>query len=90
LRPLLIISVTVFFLVVKPVNLMIGRFHLSPGLAFRGDADMPGMLHRHPAEGTPVPELHERAAPPARPRTGNGIGVRTSCRASENESAGAR
>ena len=60
---MVIIGAAVFFLVVKPVNVMIDRFNLSTSSHSPATQDVPRMFHRHPAESNLLPEPHQRAVP---------------------------
>jgi large conductance mechanosensitive channel len=60
---LLIIGAAVFFLVVKPVNLMIDRFHLSPASPSPATKTCPDCFTDIPTKANRCPKLHQRAEP---------------------------
>jgi len=63
---LLIIGVTVFFLVVKPVNLMIDRFHLSPASPSPATRTCPECFTDIPLKAHRCPNCTSELSPPAR------------------------
>jgi large conductance mechanosensitive channel len=63
---LLIIGVAVFFFVVKPVNLMIDRFHLSPAPPSPATKTCPDCYTDIPAKANRCPNCTSELAPPAR------------------------
>jgi large conductance mechanosensitive channel len=65
---LIIIGMTVFFLVVKPVNVMIDRFHLSPRSPSPASKTCPACFTDIPLKATRCPNCTSELAPPARDR----------------------
>jgi large conductance mechanosensitive channel len=65
---LIIIGVAVFFLVVKPVNLMVDRFHLSPRSPSPATRTCPACLTDIPLKATRCPNCTSELAPLARDR----------------------
>ena len=65
---LIIIGVAVFFLVVKPVNLMVDRFHLSPRSQSPATKTCPACFTDIPLKATRCPNCTSELAPPARDR----------------------
>ena len=63
---LLIIGVAVFFLVVKPVNLMIDRFHLSPASPSPATKTCPDCFTDIPAKARRCPNCTSELSPPLR------------------------
>ena len=63
---LLIIGAAVFFLVVKPVNLMIDRFHLSPASPSPATKTCPDCFTDIPAKAHRCPNCTSELSPPAR------------------------
>jgi large conductance mechanosensitive channel len=63
---LLIIGAAVFFLVVKPVNLMIDRFHLSPAPSSPATKTCPDCFTDIPAKASRCPNCTSELSPPAR------------------------
>ena len=65
---LIIIGMTVFFLVVRPVNAMIDRFHLSPRSPSPATKTCPACFTDIPLKATRCPNCTSELAPPARDR----------------------
>jgi large conductance mechanosensitive channel len=65
---LIIIGMTVFFLVVKPVNVMIDRFHLSPRSPSPASKTCPACFTDIPLKATRCPNCTSELAPPTRDR----------------------
>jgi large conductance mechanosensitive channel len=63
---LVLIAATVFFLVVKPVNLMIDRFHLSPVSQSPATKTCPNCFTDIPLKASRCPNCTSELAPPAR------------------------
>jgi large conductance mechanosensitive channel len=63
---LVIIGVAVFFLVVKPVNVMIDRFHLSPASQSPATKTCPACFTDIPRKANRCPNCTSELAPPAR------------------------
>jgi large conductance mechanosensitive channel len=63
---LALIGATVFFLVVKPVNLMIDRFHLSPASQSPATKTCPACFTDIPLKASRCPNCTSELAPPAR------------------------
>lgn len=63
---LVIIGAAVFFLVVKPVNLMINRFHLSPASQSPATKTCPDCFTDIPAKASRCPNCTSELSPPAR------------------------
>jgi large conductance mechanosensitive channel len=66
---LIIIGATVFFLVIKPVNVMIDRFHLSPASPSPATRTCPACFTDIPLKATRCPNCTSELAPPARDET---------------------
>ena len=66
---LALIAATVFFLVVKPVNLMIDRFHLSPASHSPATKKCPSCFTDIPLKASRCPNCTSELAPPAREGT---------------------
>jgi large conductance mechanosensitive channel len=65
---LILIAATVFFLVVKPVNVMIDRFHLSPTSPSPATKTCPACFTDIPLKATRCPNCTSELSPPARDR----------------------
>ena len=65
---LIIIGMTVFFLVVRPVNAMIDRFHLSPRSPSPATKTCPACFTDIPLKASRCPNCTSELAPPARDR----------------------
>ena len=63
---LVIIGATVFFLVVKPVNLIIDRFRLSPAPPSPATKTCPDCFTDIPAKASRCPNCTSELSPPAR------------------------
>jgi large conductance mechanosensitive channel len=63
---LLLIGATVFFLVVKPVNLLVDRFHLSPASQSPATKTCPACFTDIPLKASRCPNCTSELAPPAR------------------------
>lgn len=63
---LLIIGAAVFFLVVKPVNLMVDRFHLSPATPSPAMKTCPDCFTDIPAKARRCPNCTSELSPPQR------------------------
>ncbi|HEV8218979.1 MAG TPA: large conductance mechanosensitive channel protein MscL [Streptosporangiaceae bacterium] len=63
---LIIIGVAVFFLVVKPVNVMVDRFHLSPKSPSPSTKTCPACFTDIPLKASKCPNCTSELAPPAR------------------------
>jgi large conductance mechanosensitive channel len=61
-----IIAATVFFLVIKPVNVMIDRFHLSPASPSPATKTCPDCYTDIPVKANRCPNCTSELAPPAR------------------------
>jgi large conductance mechanosensitive channel len=66
---LLIIGVAVFFFVIKPVNLMIDRFRLSPAPPSPATKTCPDCFTDIPAKANRCPNCTSELSPPARQGT---------------------
>jgi len=65
---LIIIGTAVFFLVVKPVNLMVDRFHMSPRSHSPPTKTCPACFTDIPLKATRCPNCTSELVPPARDR----------------------
>jgi large conductance mechanosensitive channel len=65
---LIIIGAAVFFLVIKPVNVMIDRFHLSPTSPSPATKTCPACFTDIPLKASRCPNCTSELAPPARDR----------------------
>jgi len=65
---LIIIGTAVFFLVVKPVNVMVDRFHLSPRSPSPSTKTCPACFTDIPLKASKCPNCTSELAPPARDR----------------------
>jgi len=65
---LIIIGTAVFFLVVKPVNLMVDRFHMSPRSHSPATKTCPACFTDIPLKATRCPNCTSELVPPARDR----------------------
>jgi large conductance mechanosensitive channel len=63
---LVIIAATVFFLVMKPLNVLIDRFHLSPSSQSPAMKTCPSCFTDIPLKATRCPNCTSELAPPAR------------------------
>jgi large conductance mechanosensitive channel len=63
---LLIIGAAVFFLVIKPVNLMVDRFHLSPASPSPATKTCPACFTDIPTKANRCPNCTSELSPPAR------------------------
>lgn len=63
---LILISITLFFLVVKPMNVMIDRFHLSPKSQSPSTKTCPACFMDIPVKATRCPNCTSELAPPVR------------------------
>jgi large conductance mechanosensitive channel len=63
---LIIIGAAVFFLVIKPVNVMIDRFHLSPKSPSPAAKTCPACFTDIPLKASRCPNCTSELAPPAR------------------------
>ena len=63
---LIIIAAAVFFLVVKPVNVMIDRFHLSPKSPSPATKTCPACFTDIPLKASRCPNCTSELSPPAR------------------------
>jgi large conductance mechanosensitive channel len=63
---LLIIAAVVFFLVIKPVNVMIDRFHLSPSSPSPATKTCPDCFTDIPAKARRCPNCTSELSPPTR------------------------
>jgi len=63
---LIIVGAAVFFFVVKPVNLMVDRFHLSPASPSPATKTCPACFTDIPLKATRCPNCTSELAPPAR------------------------
>jgi large conductance mechanosensitive channel len=67
---LLIIGVTVFFLVVKPINVLVDRFQLSPASPSPATKTCPACFTDIPLKATRCPNCTSELAPPPRQAAG--------------------
>jgi large conductance mechanosensitive channel len=67
---LIIVGATVFFFVVKPVNMMIDRFHLSPASPSPATKTCPDCFTDIPAKARRCPNCTSELAPPPREEAG--------------------
>ena len=67
---LVLIGVTVFFFVIKPVNVMIDRFHLSPATPSPATKTCPDCFTDIPTKARRCPNCTSELAPPPRQEAG--------------------